>query len=242
VWNCFAIIVFAVIVIVFPFVSACSPSSPRQELRIDGELSYEHLNALANSRTDIERIVIRSSGGRADISSKIAEIVLEENIQVHINDYCFSACFEFIAAAASKLSVSKNALIGVHGNPITTHWLMGGTSSIAGADECENNPLQIIERIYSARNLDRAFSRVQLELLKPGVVRSDRVGTSDCKGIEFEFKYKLWYPTTVEIEKFLGKKLEGSVCADHQSCIDQKIRQKNASNSCIVRDKVVPCL
>ncbi|MFS1427446.1 hypothetical protein LMH73_009835 [Vibrio splendidus] len=58
-------------------------------------------------------IVSRSAGGQLFGAHKIAQLIKDRGIDVHVNKECLSAC-TIILAAASKSTMCKSASIGVH--------------------------------------------------------------------------------------------------------------------------------
>ena len=76
----------------------------------------EDIDQLISSRpkNTIDRIVIRSAGGHADVGLKVADIVRRDNMDVEVNNYCVSACASKIFAAGKRKILSPNSIVVFH--------------------------------------------------------------------------------------------------------------------------------
>jgi hypothetical protein len=61
--------------------------------------------------------VVRSLGGFAEPTMRIANILRDKNAKVLIHDYCLSACANWILVAANETYVARNTIIAWHGGP-----------------------------------------------------------------------------------------------------------------------------
>ena len=86
--------------------------------RFSGPLVGETVTALieALDETDAVTLVIRSPGGEELAAQRLGTYVHRHNINVVIQDYCISACFQYVALAARCVELDGPALIGVHPN------------------------------------------------------------------------------------------------------------------------------
>jgi len=81
--------------------------------KIDQE-GYEKFEAAIRGR-NVQKLLIRSGGGDAKIAAKMASKVFSLAIDVEVNQYCFSACANYIFVAGANKVVPSGAILGFHG-------------------------------------------------------------------------------------------------------------------------------
>lgn len=67
----------------------------------------------------IRRIVVRSYGGLLDQSLELANLVESQGIQVHVRDYCMSACIA-VVLASEWATANREAVFGFHRTSVIT--------------------------------------------------------------------------------------------------------------------------
>jgi len=109
--------------------AAGRPSTdPNPIVRIEGDtLTYiggineNGLTALSEAvrhlpRGQVTRMVINSGGGDTKPGIFIGSIVADLKPELVIETGCFSSCANFVAPAAGRITIRKNAFLGWHGN------------------------------------------------------------------------------------------------------------------------------
>jgi hypothetical protein len=109
--------------------AAGRPSTdPNPIVRIEGStLTYiggineKGLTALSEAvrhlpRGQVTRMVINSGGGDTKPGIFIGSIVADLKPELVIETGCFSSCANFVAPAAARITIRKNAFLGWHGN------------------------------------------------------------------------------------------------------------------------------
>lgn len=103
-----------------PPTKACSSTRAQlvrdgSELRIDGFLD-EGVRRCFRELYDrnVERLIVRSSGGFPEPSLEIAEQLAERRPQITIRDFCGSACASFLLPTASRISADGPVLVLFH--------------------------------------------------------------------------------------------------------------------------------
>lgn len=65
---------------------------------------------------DFKKIIVNSSGGHTVYGRKIAEFVLANNLDVEVEELCFSSCANYIFPAGKIKYIQENAFVGWHGS------------------------------------------------------------------------------------------------------------------------------
>lgn len=84
----------------------------------EGEINTDTYNQfVAISKETFTKVELKSFGGNPNIALKIATSLSEKKVEIIVDDYCFSACANYLALSGKTLILSCNALIGWHGSP-----------------------------------------------------------------------------------------------------------------------------
>ncbi|NYE60004.1 hypothetical protein FHW58_001156 [Duganella sp. 1224] len=112
-------------------------------LVFDGAITpaaYEAINATIDDGVDL--MLVRSIGGDAASGLAIGKKLRDRNITVVVNEYCLSACANYIFIGPSRKSLNPGAVLGFHG---------GLTGSPAPTMAAEDYPLVSQEDLITLR-------------------------------------------------------------------------------------------
>lgn len=76
------------------------------------------LRSILEGVNGVNALVIRSDGGVAYHSIRVAEIVFEFGLDVIVWDYCTSGCSNYVFVAGANKYLVEGALLGFHGGPL----------------------------------------------------------------------------------------------------------------------------
>lgn len=86
-------------------------------LRLKGPTDEVMLDCVQSAQAEsLDTIIISSSGGSASIAMDIGDVLASRNIKIIVEDICASSCANYLLPVASHVTVSKNALIMLHGS------------------------------------------------------------------------------------------------------------------------------
>jgi hypothetical protein len=89
------------------------------QIVLNGKLTPELLKKFKILERNIEfegkRLVVRSSGGRIVVGVEIGEIVYKYNMDVEVNEFCISACANYIFTAGNNKYVRHDSGLIYHG-------------------------------------------------------------------------------------------------------------------------------
>lgn len=89
-----------------------------ETIRLNGSVtegSFGNYQAIAKAGFSVVRL--RSGGGNPRLALLIASDIAQRQAVVIIEDYCFSACANYLALAGKSLVLPCGALLGWHGSP-----------------------------------------------------------------------------------------------------------------------------
>ncbi len=88
------------------------------DARIDGALSQEFVKAQQEGLfAENDTLIIRSPGGDSDHAIVIGNIVRARSMKVVVDDYCISACAQYIFLAADVKDIDRADLLIFHSSP-----------------------------------------------------------------------------------------------------------------------------
>lgn len=67
-------------------------------------------------------LVITSGGGNVDLGMDLGEFVLEHNLDVKVNTFCFSSCANYVFTAGRNKWLGEKAILGWHGDAASAYW------------------------------------------------------------------------------------------------------------------------
>ena len=106
---------FLSLVLVFFSASLCvfadaEPAAPS----ISGPIGDPFLHYVRPLPPD-STVVMNSLGGSAEVGMDVAAFIQHNRIRVRIEEFCLSACAEYILPAAESVELGPQAIIGFHG-------------------------------------------------------------------------------------------------------------------------------
>jgi len=109
-------------------------SASRQYIKYRGKIDskgFEQLKKVyqrrqLESKWKVTELKISSSGGSALVGLKMANWVLEENLNVVIEDRCYSACANYVFLAGKNKILHSGAKLGWHGSAIDPRGMVLG--------------------------------------------------------------------------------------------------------------------
>jgi len=208
------------------------------KVQIDGLLEAEHVSQIENIPIG-GCLKIKSGGGDGKIALEIAELVQERDIEIIIEQYCASACFDIIALSASRVSILPNSVIAVHDSPV----LLETLAEIQGIDFSKYCTLPETSRrlrvlITHRGDLDgyyeTAIRKLGFSLIDPkGVVHP----TTGCAPFILNQDADMWLLDSQDLAR-LGIKTKHKLCIENETCLS---RLSSGSGKCVTRSEEFSC-
>jgi hypothetical protein len=179
----------------------------KDTIKLDGDItrdSYE--NYLAVAKPGYSKVILRSAGGTPKPALLIAQDMLSHHPQVIVDDYCLSACANYLLFASPAPTVTCGALLIWHGSPS-----LGVTAELQKM-KLDDKPAKLIQayadwaKRFEAMEVDY-FARVGIsrKILTDSVAIVDRERVAPEKTFSFDdmtgdysetASAGLWIPTT----------------------------------------------
>lgn len=194
---------------------------------------YEYLSV--NNKQN-HTLVISSSGGRTDISYRIAKDILNNNNHIIVQSECMSACSEYILPAANSIEFHNNPIVGFHWNSLMNRDQIvrfGGDITHCSTESPDN-----LKSLYLIKNLNTEFWKLTEKFL---VLESYEVISKDgeCPWKKRVFENRMWLPTSSHLKENWGIKFEGTVCADDFIQCSKKVNKRwSEGTRIVIGDKV----
>lgn len=164
-------------------------------------------------------VVINSLGGSAAVGIDIAQFVQHNRIHVRVDEFCLSACAEFILPAAESVQLGPRAIIGFHGGD----FLFENLAHEAGADDsCAAPRTEALRAIYEARGFAPSFAFEVAERLDITSYRPPSSPTT-CDA-SFDSRRLVWFPSADQLRSLWGLQFTGSICVDDPACVDATMK------------------
>jgi hypothetical protein len=122
----------ALLLIALAFIPATASAVAGQESRgvviYDGPITPERNRQLFEdlANPEVERLVIRSSGGDVEAGIALGHRVFEAELDVEVRDYCLSSCANYVFPAGRRKIIPTGAVVAWHGSyrhlQITDQW------------------------------------------------------------------------------------------------------------------------
>jgi hypothetical protein len=77
------------------------------------QTKFKHI---LDTTPSLKKLRIRSQGGDVVAAMKIADQVFDRQLDVTVEDYCLSACANYIFAAGKHKAISEGSIVGWHGD------------------------------------------------------------------------------------------------------------------------------
>ena len=111
----------------------------------------------ANSQ-NIKKVIINSEGGDTVHGRAMGDLIFDNNLDVEVENLCFSSCANYIFTAGNRKIIQKDAIVGFHGNEHQIFFTKAPSQSIYEALKSE---LKVAMQQSQADNL--AIDEANLE-------------------------------------------------------------------------------
>ena len=96
---------------------------------INSRAYRQFLCAIKGKEDSIKTVQIDSSGGTTTIARKIGNWIHENDIDVVVENWCFSSCANYIFTAAKNKTIKANSIVGWHGSGQQTGYIIQRTGT-----------------------------------------------------------------------------------------------------------------
>lgn len=232
------------VVIFFLFLCSCEIQSEqvkkatRVEGPIDERLEHEFLEAIENS----DVIILNSLGGFPSSSFKIADVIIERNINIIVDDICASACAEHILPASQRfktqgLRFENEPIIGFHWNAAMLEALMKEQYS-SEFKHCSFSDTYVSLDLQEGSGVNSQFWKAVKEKL--GANGSEyKLDPKGCPLIKVKFENAFWLPDSNSLRNQYGLDFTGKVCADEpKKCMERIDRDWREGTRIVIGNEI----
>ena len=110
----------------FSYEAAAGVSIENRELVYEGPISAKNNErAITLYEAAVDKpstLVITSGGGNVDLGMDLGEFILEHDLDVKVNTFCFSSCANYVFTAGKNKWLGENAILGWHGDAASAYW------------------------------------------------------------------------------------------------------------------------
>jgi len=207
--------------------------------KFEGRIDEYALDEIKNHTTHGSILIINSTGGKIESAIQLGEYIHHYNLEVIIDGPCISACAEFILPAASKLTLTKDTMIGFHGNQYIFNDLYKRFDSNMRF-HCYSELSRKADQLYSKLNVDKDFWLETYKRIEPVGVQIIENG-SDCGALKYKLTHKFWYPSVDQIEGFLNREISDEICNNNGKCMGLYVLQnfRKSGQRYLIHDKSV---
>jgi len=90
---------------------------------IDAANAQQFLDAL--DAPELETLLVTGGGGSVRHSVEIAQKIHDRGLELVVDSYCMSSCFNYFVPAASQTTILPDSILGFHGSAETTAEFLG---------------------------------------------------------------------------------------------------------------------
>lgn len=148
--------------------------------------------------SSITTVVLDSGGGEVADTLSMAEDMSAQDVDIHVENFCFSSCANYLFTAGNRRTLGEYAVVGFHGN---AQALIGDGDRTFGlsAEEIEANASEFAK---AQKGLDALLAREKAFFADHGIDQAlfERTQRVD-KGIEGE-SYDFLAPTEKTFERY----------------------------------------
>ena len=175
------------------FLLAAAPSDPASTVALRGQNNASTVAQVrAAAERGVRRLIIQSSGGYREAGVELGEIVLQYEMDVAVDQYCFSACASFVFVAAKNRYVSPGGVVGFH-KTSTAYERLAQIHGLQGLGENVSERARRERALYEARGIDQKL------LLDPFIATmptcyQNAVTRAGDERVEVRQRAAFWYP------------------------------------------------
>jgi len=162
-----------------------------------------------------------SYGGDANVALELAKIIRTSNKNVHIGEYCISACAEFVMPSARAIYVTRYTIIGYHINDFIVSSQLPAHRRL---NYCGYERYIWLSSLYKQKDLDVNFYKEIDRRLQFKILDSDvSVENKNCNEVTMTARRSMWYPTSKQLRTLLKMKVRGEICNDNIVCWKERL-------------------
>jgi hypothetical protein len=205
---------------------------------IFGEINSVTYDKISNLECKEIVVTVNSIGGKEEISLDVAEIISNKNATIVVEDYCLSACAEFILPAAKKIVFQNYSIVGFHGNPVITEKYIN-INRPDGSQFCNFESAVRMRKLYRKWNANIDFWKLQIGyLVAEKLLINPHRESGECPKVQLKFENDLFIADSKQLEILMGRKFDGAVCADSYETCKKKIARYLSQGKYVVGDRV----
>jgi len=92
-----------------------------ETIKLEGNVNKENIEEIINAiDNSVNKVIITSGGGEVVSNIRLAKLIREKGIEIEVDGYCMSSCFNYIFLASVKRSIQNSAVLEFHGGVETT--------------------------------------------------------------------------------------------------------------------------
>ncbi len=220
--------------------SAGSNSDNANEESVVGSVTMDFVRRLALALSEGKTPVVTSSGGETVAGLTAANLLISSGARIIVEDYCFSSCASYVLVGASHVEFRENAMVGFHHD---AHLDYNVYSSAWPGRGCYQRSYDKEREIYASHSNGEQFLSELYERLSPSIsavaaVEDESDLSELCTSVSYELTNQYWFPTSQQIEEFMGIEVEGSLCADDHDCMRRRLRNLHITGTVVVGDDI----
>tara|TARA_R110000868_G_scaffold86206_3_gene241852 strand:- start:14511 stop:15260 length:750 start_codon:yes stop_codon:yes gene_type:complete len=240
-WNTLCAVALTLAAGVFP--TACSDPTQARDLEeeaVVGRVTMDFAMQMALAMSDGKVPVITSAGGESVAGLAAGTILAEHDSSIIVDDYCLSSCASYVMAGANHVEFRDRAVVGFHDNAHLDYSIYAEVWPERG---CYQRTYEMEREIYARNTGGERFLDELHERLAPSIISVEEVADESdlnelCMSVSYELTNQYWFPTSQQIEEFMGIEVEGDLCADDAACMRRRLRNLHLTGTVVVGDDV----
>ncbi|MGU3400178.1 hypothetical protein ACLBWS_10620 [Brucellaceae bacterium D45D] len=160
-------------------------SKKGSEIYYTGDIEFPSVDKFkALYDPSIKTVVIKSGGGEVTAAMDLGFFIHRHKLDVHVREYCFSSCANYIFPAGETKYLDKNSLVGWHGSSFQTE------ESLDYHETGKQAQPPFYLSLPETREMElRFYTKLHVEPLTP-IYGLDRAHTQhpDCVGWTYSLK------------------------------------------------------
>jgi len=194
--------------------------------RVSGRIDRDFALEVASTLEEHGSVEIASQGGLNSTALTLAEFLAPQSEQVTLSEYCLSACASYLFTSLPSATIRRDLVLGFHHDDIITRGVYKGSRHDGMPESCYSRLAGRQTRLILSAGFSPGFSIEVGRRLNPLNVRFvEAIGDSDCQKMEYDFEIGWWFPTSAQIEQYLGRPLAEPLCADSMRCMRRELRR-----------------
>ncbi len=210
------------------------------EEAIRGSVTMDFARQLAFALSEGNTPVITSSGGESIAGLAAGRMLANLAAHIIIDDYCLSSCASYVMAGATHVAFRGQAVVGFHH---TAHLDYLIYSAAWPGRNCYGRSYALQRDIYAGHPggeqfLDELYERLSPSVIAVATVQDEGDSSELCTSVSYQLTNQYWFPSSQQIEEFMGIEVEGDLCADDDACMRRRLRNMHLTGTVVVGDEV----